>query len=147
MTTFDDQARRYTLGLAHDVRLGYEEKFKRTYPCAEIFRLDQIEQLRPQRITTNAHVPGFFYLTRVCIAGEEAVLVDGESAVDAYTYNPNAVGQHLDCKPLGPDDEVVVEGVYTGRIPSPLGGDDSPFRFTLALTGPALRTPLEPAAT
>lgn len=88
---------------------------------------------RPQRATTNVVSPGMVTLTDVRVANV-SFTVGG--LIDAWQWNANAVGQHLDVPTLTPANKVTFAGSYTGLVPSPLSGTGS-YLFVLSFTGPA----------
>ena len=86
---------------------------------------------------------GMVYLDHLRMGGIEYI---GGQAVDAWQFNPNAVGQHLMCVPLNVGDTVEFEGDYTGLTPyqdRTEGGREAPyvpgqsFKVTVSLIGPA----------
>lgn len=88
---------------------------------------------RPQRVTANVVSPGMVTITDGRIANV-SFTVGG--SIDAWQWNANAVGQHLDVPTLTPANKATFVGNYTGLVPSPLSGTGS-FGFSLAFTGPA----------
>jgi hypothetical protein len=88
---------------------------------------------RPQRATTNVVSPGMVTLNDVRVANV-SFTVGG--IIDAWQWNANAVGQHLDVPTLTPANKATFSGNYTGLVPSPLSGTGS-YPFILSFTGPA----------
>ncbi len=88
---------------------------------------------RPQRATANVVSPGMITFTDIRVANV-SITVGG--TIDAWQFNANAVGQHLDVPTLTPANKVSFLGQYSGLVPSPLSGTGS-FSFSLAFTGPA----------
>jgi hypothetical protein len=88
---------------------------------------------RPQRVTTNVPSPGFFMIAEGRVANV-AFTVGGN--IDAWQFNANAVGQHLDVPTLTPANKATVSGSYTGMVPSPLTGTGS-YQLSVSFTGPA----------
>ena len=88
---------------------------------------------RPQRATTNVVSPGMVTLSDVRVANV-SFTVGG--LIDAWQWNANAVGQHLDVPTLTPANKATFSGSYTGLVPSPLSGTGA-YPFILSFTGPA----------
>jgi hypothetical protein len=88
---------------------------------------------RPQRVTTNVVSPGMVTITEGRIANV-SFTVGGQ--IDAWQWNANAVGEHLDVPTLTPANKATFIGTYSGLVPSPLSGTGS-FNFMLSFTGPA----------
>jgi hypothetical protein len=88
---------------------------------------------RPQRVTANVVSPGMVFITDGRVANV-SFTVGGQ--IDAWQWNANAVGQHLDVPTLTPANKASFSGSYTGLVPSPLSGTGS-YTFSLAFTGPA----------
>lgn len=88
---------------------------------------------RPQRVTANVVSPGMVTLSDVRVANV-SFTVGG--LIDAWQWNANAVGQHLDVPTLTPANKATFSGNYTGLTPSPLSGTGS-YPFILSFTGPA----------
>jgi hypothetical protein len=88
---------------------------------------------RPQRATTNVVSPGMVTFSDVRVANV-SFTVGG--IIDAWQWNANAVGQHLDIPTLTPANKATFAGSYTGIVPSPLSGTGT-YPFILSFTGPA----------
>lgn len=88
---------------------------------------------RPQRVTANVVSPGMILITDGRVANV-SFTVGGN--IDAWQWNANAVGQHLDVPTLTPANKASFSGSYTGLVPSPLSGTGS-YSFSLSFTGPA----------
>jgi hypothetical protein len=84
--------------------------------------------LRPQRVITNAYIPGMFLLTEIKVAN---VSVTGGDQEDAFTYSALAQGVVLDMPTLSPSNRAKVLGTYTGYIPP---GFTSGFAFLFIAT-------------
>ena len=88
---------------------------------------------RPQRVTANVVSPGMVFITDGRVANV-SFTVGGQ--IDAWQWNANAVGQHLDVPTLTPANKATFSATYTGLVPAPLSGTGA-FSFSLAFTGPA----------
>lgn len=90
--------------------------------------------IRPQRITTNAPMVMFASISDIKVANASVTV--GGAALDAYVFNPNAVGQTMDLPTLSPANRVRVTGAYSGMIPPgfPVG---MTVQFMVSFTGPA----------
>jgi hypothetical protein len=88
---------------------------------------------RPQRVVANVVSPGMVTITDGRIANV-SFTVGG--SIDAWQWNANAVGVHLDVPTLTPANKVTFVGNYSGLVPSPLSGTGA-FTFVLSFTGPA----------
>ena len=88
---------------------------------------------RPQRVTTNVVSPAMVLITDGRVANV-SFTVGG--SIDAWQWNANAVGQHLDVPTLTPANKASFSGTYTGLVPAPLSGTGT-FAFSMAFTGPA----------
>ena len=88
---------------------------------------------RPQRVTTNVVSPGMVLITDIRVANV-SFSVGGQ--LDAWQFNANAVGQHLDIPTLTPANKATFTGTYSGLVPSPLSGTGS-YPFVLSFSGPA----------
>jgi hypothetical protein len=88
---------------------------------------------RPQRVTANVVSPGMVMISDARVANV-SFTVGG--LIDAWQWNANAVGQHLDVPTLTPANKASVSGTYTGLVPAPLSGTSS-YPFSLSFTGPA----------
>jgi hypothetical protein len=88
---------------------------------------------RPQRATTNVVSPGMVFITDGRVANV-SFTVGGN--IDAWTWNANAVGQHLDVPTLTPANKASFSASYSGLVPSPLSGTGA-YTFQLSFTGPA----------
>ena len=89
--------------------------------------------IRPQRISMNAPIPGFCTISNIKVANV-SVLVGGTA--DAYEFNANGVGQALDMPTLSPANRATVTGDYTGVTP-PGYAPASSYLFSVGLKGPA----------
>ena len=89
--------------------------------------------IRPQRVTMNAPMSGFVIINEIKVANV-SVTVGG--SLDAYQFNPNAVGSSLDMPTLGPQNRVGVLGSYSSAIPTYLLFGNS-FTFVMSFTGPS----------
>jgi len=90
--------------------------------------------IRPQRMTTNAPMVMFVTLSDVKVANASVTV--GGAALDAFQFNPNAVGQTLDLPTLTPANRVRVVGAYTGMVP-PGFVVGSTVQFSVSFNGPA----------
>lgn len=88
---------------------------------------------RPQRVTANVVSPGMILISDGRVANV-SFTVGGN--IDAWQWNANAVGQHLDVPTLTPANKATFSGSYTGLVPSPLSGTGA-YTFSLSFTGPA----------
>lgn len=88
---------------------------------------------RPQRVTSNVVSPGMVTLSDIRVANV-SFTVGG--IIDAWQFNANAVGQHLDVPTLTPANKATFSGSYSGLVPSPLSGTGT-YPFILSFTGPA----------
>ena len=88
---------------------------------------------RPQRVTANVVSPGMVLISDARVANV-SFTVGG--LIDAWQWNANAVGEHLDVPTLTPANKATFSGNYTGLTPSPLSGTGS-YTFILSFTGPA----------
>lgn len=88
---------------------------------------------RPQRVTSNVVSPGMVFITDGRVANV-SFTVGGQ--IDAWQWNANAVGEHLDVPTLTPANKATFSGTYTGLTPAPLSGTGS-YQFSLSFTGPA----------
>lgn len=88
---------------------------------------------RPQRVTSNVVSPAMVFISDGRVANV-SFTVGG--SIDAWQWNANAVGQHLDVPTLTPANKATFSGNYTGLVPSPLSGTGS-YQFALSFTGPA----------
>lgn len=88
---------------------------------------------RPQRLTANVVSPGMVTISDGRVANV-SFTVGG--SIDAWQWNANAVGNHLDVPTLTPANKATFSGSYTGLVPSPLSGTGS-YLFILSFTGPA----------
>lgn len=125
------EMKRYTYAMNIELVLGEDQAFEREVDLSPMF--EEIQSLRPQRLTTNAPTPGFVMLTRVRL-GDAEVLLNGEQ-LDAWAWNPNAVGQHQSTPPLTKGAKAILKGHYTGLVPPALAGKQD-FTFMLCMTGP-----------
>jgi hypothetical protein len=89
--------------------------------------------IRPQRVVMNAPAVGFITIDNLKVANV-SVLVGGTA--DAFEYNANGVGQHLDMPTLSPANRATATGAYTGTTPAPLTGTGA-YLFVVGLKGPA----------
>lgn len=90
--------------------------------------------IRPQRMTTNAPMVMFVTISDVKVANASVTV--GGAALDAFQFNPNAVGQTLDLPTLTPANRVRVVGAYTGMVP-PGFVVGSTVQFSVSFNGPA----------
>jgi len=88
---------------------------------------------RPQRVTANVVSPGMVFITDGRVANV-SFTVGG--TIDAWQWNANAVGEHLDVPTLTPANKATFSGSYSGLVPSPLSGTGA-YTFMLSFTGPA----------
>ena len=88
---------------------------------------------RPQRVTSNVVSPGMVLISDARVANV-SFTVGG--MIDAWQWNANAVGQHLDVPTLTPANKASFSGTYTNLVPSPLSGTGS-YTFILAFSGPS----------
>lgn len=89
--------------------------------------------IRPQRVTMNAPAPGFCSVSDIKVANV-SVIVGGTA--DAFEFNANGVGQHLDMPTLSPANRATVTGAYSGYVPPGYVGG-SAYIFSIGLKGPA----------
>jgi hypothetical protein len=88
---------------------------------------------RPQRVTANVVSPGMVLITDIRVAN---VSFSVGGMIDAWQFNANAVGQHLDVPTLTPANKATFSGSYSGLVPSPLSGTGA-YPFVLSFSGPA----------
>ena len=88
---------------------------------------------RPQRVTSNVVSPGMVLISDARVANV-SFTVGG--LIDAWQWNANAVGQHLDVPTLTPANKASYAGTYTNLVPSPLSGTGS-YTFILSFSGPS----------
>ena len=88
---------------------------------------------RPQRVTANVVSPGMVLITDIRVAN---VSFSVGGMIDAWQFNANAVGQHLDVPTLTPANKATFSGQYSSLVPSPLSGTGS-YPFVLSFSGPA----------
>lgn len=121
---------RYTFGLTQTV----------TLETAAVLAMTGNPQtyIRPQRVTTNAPIPGFARVTGLQV-GNVGVIVGG--GIDAFNLAAQAQDAHLDVPTLGPQNQVQVGGNYDGVLPDGGYVTATAFRFGIAFTGPASMTP------
>lgn len=116
---------RYTFAVNQDVALGTAES------------LDMSGQpdtnIRPQRVTANAPVPGFATFSEIKVAN---VSVGVGGTLDAFQFNANGVGQTLDMPTLSPANRARVLGNYTGLTPTGYTAAAA-YTIVVAFTGPA----------
>lgn len=90
---------------------------------------------RPQRVTVNVTGPATVMIVDARVANV-SFTVGGE--VDAWQWNPHAVGQELDVPTLTPANKASFSGRYTGRVtPDMQDLAGKPYPFSMAFTGPA----------
>jgi len=89
--------------------------------------------IRPQRVTVNAPVPGFATISDIKVAN---VSVGVGGTLDAYQFNANGVGQTLDMPTLTPANRARVTGNYTGITPTGYTAAAA-FLVVASFTGPA----------
>lgn len=89
--------------------------------------------IRPQRVTANAPVPGFATLSDIKVAN---VSVGVGGTLDAFQFNANGVGQTLDMPTLSPANKARVTGNYTGLTPTGYTAAAA-FEMVVSFTGPA----------
>ncbi len=87
---------------------------------------------RPQRVTVNVVSPGMLLISDARIANVS--FTGGQ--IDAWQFNANAVGQHLDLPTLTPANKASMSGSYTGLVPSPLSGTGE-YTLVMSFSGPA----------
>lgn len=116
---------RYTFSLNQSVVLGTGSALRMTG--------NPDTNIRPQRVTTNAPAPGFASFDELKVANV-SVTVGGTA--DAYQFNANAVGSHLDLPTLTPANRATALGAYSGFVPPGFVGG-SAYLFTVSFTGPA----------
>lgn len=90
--------------------------------------------IRPQRVSMNAPAPAFATIDDIKVANV-SVLVGGLE--DAFGFNANGVGQHLDMPTLTPANKLTVSGNYSGLLPSGGFVTATPFIFVASFRGPA----------
>jgi hypothetical protein len=90
--------------------------------------------IRPQRLTCNAPTPMFAFLQEIKVANVSVSV--GSGLEDAYNYNANGVGQHLDMPTLSPANRMTILGSYTGYVPPGFVGGSAVF-FSATVKGPA----------
>lgn len=88
---------------------------------------------RPQRVTSNVVSPGMVLISDLRVAN---VSFSVGGSLDAWQFNANAVGQHLDVPTLTPANRATFSATYTGLVPSPLSGTGQ-YVFVLSFSGPA----------
>jgi hypothetical protein len=89
--------------------------------------------IKPQRLITNAPIPGFVTITTLQIANVNVFVGTTE---DAFTYNAGAQGVMLDLPRLDPQNRATAAGSYTGVLPAGFTNGTS-FQFIMTLQGPA----------
>ena len=90
--------------------------------------------IRPQRVTTNAPVPGFARISAIKVANV-GVIVGGR--VDAFDFAANGHDQQLDVPTLSPSNKVRVTGDYSGLLPAGGYVTATTFVFIVSFKGPA----------
>lgn len=90
--------------------------------------------IRPQRLTCNAPSPMFAFLQEIKVANVSVSV--GSGLEDAYNYNANGVGQHLDMPTLSPANRMSILGSYTGFVPPGFVGGTAVY-FSASVKGPA----------
>lgn len=121
----DVKVERYTFSVNQTLSLG---------TAAAIDANNQPDtNFRPQRVTMNAPNYGFATISEIKVANV-SVTVGGTN--DAYQFNANGVGQHLDMPTLSPSNRARVQGNYTGYVP-PGYTQGLSYIFCASFTGPA----------
>jgi hypothetical protein len=135
------EATRVAFALMSDIVLGTESDIKQALPLKPFLLEHHARSFRPHRLVLNVPCPGMVLLRKVTIAGID--LIHGVMA-DAWTWNPNAVGVHMDALEAEGGD-VSISGLYTGLIPfmvSEKGIAPYPpnmaYTVTAVLIGPAI---------
>ena len=90
--------------------------------------------IRPQRMVTNAPVPGFAYVDNVLVSNVSATVGQSE---DAFNFSALAVGVHLDLPTITPANPVSVTASYSGIIPPGYGATGQQYIFVTSFQGPA----------
>ncbi len=94
--------------------------------------------IRPQRVTTNAPLPGFARLSSMQV-GNVGIIVG--NPIDAFFLAAQAQDAHLDVPTIGPQNQVQVTGNYDALLPDGGYVTATSFRFVIGFTGPASMTP------
>ena len=117
-----------------EARLSMEEVFKELPPDAR--------SVRPKRLNFNVWSPGVLLIRRLEVGGVN--LYPGQT-VDAWQFNANAVGSHIDVVMLSRHHEVVLEGDYTGMYVPPIENSGKDYLISLGCTSEILYASEEPA--
>ncbi len=89
---------------------------------------------RPQRITSNAPLPGFARFSAMSVANV-GVIVGGQ--VDAFDFSADGQDQQLDLPTLSPANSVNVAGNYDALLPAGGYVTATAFRLITSFKGPA----------
>jgi hypothetical protein len=90
--------------------------------------------IRPQRVTMNAPIPMFAFISELKVANVSVTV--GGTNTDAFDFNAGGVGQALDMPTLSPANRATLLGNYTGLVPPGIPGGLSTF-LTASFKGPA----------
>lgn len=131
MAAWNNEVRRHQQNMKREMLLepnkGAEAKVERyTLPISQSITIGTAAQaisllgnpsvnLRPQRVTMNAPSPSFVFISLIQVAN--VVVTVGPGTLDAYDFNPNAVGTSLDLPTLTPANSARVQGTNSGFIP------------------------------
>ena len=126
------KVQRFTFAVDFDITIGRQAAIERTFPLKKIFEKDGVERFRLQRPTTNIRWAGLVFLSKLSI--DDANII-GAEPVDACIWRPESVGNFVDCRDIGVDSVLRIEGSVTDLVPPGLyAGRD--FCLMLSFTGP-----------
>ncbi len=129
------ESQRRTVGLEVVLTPGEPFTFEREVALKAAFEDMDISQLAVQRLAANVSEPGLVYFQHVLV-GDAEIIMPGDE-IDAWLWNPNAVGVHVGSPEVGPEATIKMVGRYTGVI-ARFMTRGTPFAFTLVATGPAV---------
>lgn len=91
-------------------------------------------KFRPQRITTNALFPGFASFSSMQVSNV-GILVGG--TIDAYDFTPGGGSQCMDVPTLGSQDEISIDGDYSGLVNAVAPHVTGSFDLVASFKGPS----------
>lgn len=116
---------RYGFGTSQDLTLGTAVAISATQKPKT--------HIRPQRVTSNAPVPGFGTLSAISVANVGCIV---GGVLDLFDFSSLGQGQQLDVPTLSPSNDVEVTGAYSGLLP-PGYVNGATFKATFTFKGPA----------
>ncbi len=142
--TRDARPLRIPFALNATIKLGTPSKVEARLSMEEVFKdlPPDARSVRPQRLTLNVWSPGVLLLHRLELGGVNVLL---GNMVDAWWFNANAVGSHIDVMMLARYHEVVLEGEYTGMYAAPIDNNGKDYVLSLGCTSQILHASEEPA--